>query len=100
MKDAYSLCESLYAAFPEARLETRNPTHFKHVAIFVHRVAPIPGSTKGKIGEKPQGPLLGFKTCAFLYVCSTLCLNENTLLTAVSVVVPESLSLCLLSLLP
>ncbi|CDJ58301.1 hypothetical protein, conserved [Eimeria maxima] len=42
-----------YDVYPETRLQTRNPTHFKNVAIFVHRVAPIPGSNKGKIGEHP-----------------------------------------------
>ncbi|XP_026192198.1 uncharacterized protein LOC34621058 [Cyclospora cayetanensis] len=35
--------------YPSSRLVTRNPTHFKNVAIFVHRVAPIPGSSKGKL---------------------------------------------------
>ncbi|CDJ51966.1 hypothetical protein, conserved [Eimeria brunetti] len=43
-----------YDVYPEARLQTRNPTHFKNAAIFVHRVAPIPGSNKGKIGENSQ----------------------------------------------
>ncbi|CDJ42159.1 hypothetical protein, conserved [Eimeria tenella] len=38
-----------FDVYPEVRLETRNPTHFKNLAIFVHRVAPIPGSNKGKI---------------------------------------------------
>ncbi|PHJ21145.1 ubiquitin family protein [Cystoisospora suis] len=35
--------------YSEARMKIRNPAKFHHGAIFVHRVAPVPGTRKGKI---------------------------------------------------
>ncbi|PFH31315.1 hypothetical protein BESB_027500 [Besnoitia besnoiti] len=35
--------------YSESKIEIRNPSNFRNGALFVHRIAPVPGTRKGKI---------------------------------------------------
>lgn len=68
----FLMCLGSAIEYDESRLEVRNPSHFHNMAIFVHHVAPVPGTSKGKIGNCFLIPL-GVLGSEPLYVSAKVC---------------------------